>query len=133
MPIRNRERVERRIRDRADKLVRGVGMEYLGRLVMRTPVDTSRARANWNAALGEPDLAHDLDAVDPSGSQTIQRGTSVVLEFQAGEKLLITNSLPYVPVLERGSSKQAPQGMAAVTKAELAPLVSQVLAEIGRG
>ncbi len=133
MPIKGRERVERGIRDRADKLVRGVGMEFLGRLVMRTPVRSGRARANWNAAIGQPDRSHDENAFDPSGSESVQRGTSTVLEFQAGEKLFVTNSLPYVPELERGSSKQAPEGMVAVTETELAPLVRQVLAEIGNG
>lgn len=134
MPLRGKDAMKARLRDRSDKLVRAVALEALGRIIRRTPVDTGRARGNWNVAVGQLDRSTDDAARDHSGRQAIQRGQTVILgEFRAGQILYITNSLVYVPLLEKGSSRQAPEGMVAVTAGEIRPLVSRVLAEVARG
>lgn len=130
MPLKGKDRVATKVRDKSDKLVRSVALEALGRLIRRTPVDTGRARANWNVAIGDVDPTHDVDVMDPQGTVALQGGQQVIGEFRAGERLFLTNSIPYVPELERGHSKQAPQGMVAVTAAEMRPLVSQVVARL---
>lgn len=131
MPLKGKDRVVEGIRERANKLVRGVALEGAARLIQRTPVDTGRARGNWNVAVGEIDPTHSMDFEDPQGSAALQGAQAVILgEFEAGDRLYLTNSLPYVPELERGHSKQAPQGMVAVTASEMRPLVKKVLAEL---
>ena len=134
MPLVGKDRVKRGLRDRADKLVRGVGLEAASRLIRRTPVDKGRARGNWNVAIGEMDRSHDESILDPQGAEALRMAQATILgEFRAGQTLFVTNSLPYVPELDRGHSKQAPQGMVALTVAEMQPLVGQVLAEVRNG
>jgi len=148
MPLKGKESLKKRLHDRSDKLVRGVALEAHGRIIRRTPVDTGRARGNWNIGVNAIDRSVDGETKDSSrkkggktkrrasgaAQKSIQGGQGKILgDFQAGDRLFITNALPYVPDLEKGSSKQAPQGMVAVTKAEMKPLISRVLARIARG
>lgn len=106
-------------------------------IVKKTPVDTGRARANWNISVGSVDdstteetkktgLKHEISEINPSGDESI----------------FISNNLPYITTLEYGGypspvkkgtydkktktweirssggfSKQAPNGMVGVTLA----------------
>lgn len=134
MPIRGKDAFKARLRDKSDKLVRGVALEAHGRIMRRTPVDKGRARNNWNVSIGSIDRSYDESLRGRGGQHALQEGQRVILgRFRPGDVLYITNSLPYVPELERGHSKQAPQGMVAVTAAEMGPLVSRVLASIATG
>lgn len=96
-------------------------------IVRKTPVDTGRARANWNISVGSPDLTTTEDT----------RKSPKPLKDMAGnlddESIFISNNLPYITVLEYGGypnppkggenktvngySKQAPEGMVGVTLA----------------
>ncbi len=125
--------VTARLRDRSDQLVRGVMLEALKRIAMRTPVDTGRARGNWNVAIGAPDLANNPHKLDPLGTFVWDAGSRVIARFRAGDVAYITNSIDYVRYLEEGSSTQAPEGMVGRTVAELRPMVRQVLTEISHG
>lgn len=134
MPLRGKEAFKDRLRSRSDKLVRAIGLEAHGRLVRRTPVDKGRARANWNVAINEIDRSVDEESFDKSGQKTIQEGSVKILaEMKPGKSLFITNSLAYVPELEKGHSQQAPEGMVAVTATEMRGIVGRALASIGRG
>lgn len=97
-------------RMRGDQLVRAAGIALDQGVTIGTPVDTGRARANWNCAVNE---------IDRSNSENTQLdGMKAMVAFQGaklGDTLTITNSLPYVEGLEHGNSKQAPNGMVAVT------------------
>lgn len=97
-------------------------------IVKKTPVDTGRARANWNVSVGSNDtsiteetkkngLKHEISEINPNGDESI----------------FISNNLPYIEKLEYGGypnppksksgktvngySKQAPNGMVGVTLA----------------
>jgi len=134
MKLEGTGRVKAGIRDRSNKLVRAVLLEAHRRLVMRTPVRTGRARANWNVGVDKIDRSNNPEKFDKSGRAAIQEGQATILaDFKAGDRAFITNSLPYIPPLENGSSKQAPEGMVKVTAAEMRPLVGKVLAEVTRG
>jgi len=134
MGLKGRRELIRKLRKRADQLVRGVALEAHGRLVKKTPVDTGRARANWHVQVGAPDRSNDPGRDSSDVERTKQQGRRMILgEFEAGESVFITNSLPYIPVLEDGHSGQAPRGMIKVTAKELKPLTRRVAAEIGRG
>lgn len=134
MGLEGRRALIAKIRDRADQLVRAVALEAHGRLMRKTPVDTGRARANWNVQVGGPDRSNDPSKSESDVPATEQAGRSEILgEFEAGRSVFLTNSLPYIPVLEDGHSDQAPNGMIKVTAKELEPLTQQVAAEIGRG
>ena len=108
------ERVEGRLREAVQK----IGMETLRRVVLKTPVDTGRARGNWFVTLDAP-TTETTAAVDPSGAATIGRGARVIGGMRDVRAIWLTNSLPYIQRLESGYSKQAPAGMVAVTVAEI--------------
>lgn len=134
MGLEGREELMSTLEERADRLVRALGMETLRRLMRKTPVDTGRARANWRAGVGAPerDIDEDLDASD---IQVVAKTQEAEIEssFGAGRRGFVTNALPYIPPLEDGSSDQAPQGMIKVTAQELEGVKERVVAKLRRG
>lgn len=122
------------IDDKADRLVRAFSFEMHRRLLFNTPVDTGRARGNWNLARGvQPDMTVEEDRKDPSGMQTLQRGKAVIGTLKAGDIVWNTNGLPYMPALEDGHSDQQSRGMVKVTVKELETLFSDIVSEVRRG
>ena len=79
-------------------------------LVMRTPVDTGRARANWLPSAGSPDTGFKGEDYPPSLS--LQDAERYFTAEQYKDKplpvLYITNNLPYIQRLNEGWSDQAP-------------------------
>jgi hypothetical protein len=79
--------------------------ELYNRIVLTTPIDTGRARANWT---------HSLDTVDTTTSESTSYKTiSSIGKVPEGKDVVvyIANHLEYVYSLEHGHSGQAPQGM----------------------
>lgn len=98
----------------ADAEVRKICLDLLTGIVLKTPVDTGRARANWFTSIGSPSI-NITESTDPSGSSTIANSLSAISEA-TGNVLWITNNLPYIYRLEfEGWSRQAPAGMVRVT------------------
>lgn len=118
-----------KVQGREDLFIKKISMEILRKLIRRTPVDTGRARANWNVEFNAPDPSV-TESLDPSGSSTIARGVSLLTGAKAGGKIYITNNLVYIVPLEEGSSKQAPQGMVAVTLREFEGMVESVAGKV---
>ena len=110
----------------ADQVVRKVAIDALSNIVLRSPVDTGRFRANWLVSVDEP--AQDiLDDVDPSGAEAIQSGSAALSDAVAGPAIFITNNLPYALRLENGWSKQAPSGMVRLAAAEFQTYVDDAV------
>jgi hypothetical protein len=78
--------------------VQRAATQLFSRIVQRTPVDTGRARNGWQI-----------------------EGTE---SFKLGKIIRILNPVEYVPVLESGSSKQAPKGMVRVSANEWPEIVA---------
>jgi len=118
-----------------DTVVRRAALEVYDRVTARTPVDTGRARGNWNMGVGSPDLGEDKSFGKSTGSHiglstppTSPKAKKVTLRKGQGKDILfITNNLPYIEVLENGSSTQAPNGMVAVTLAEVEGFMKDVI------
>lgn len=116
---------QRRIRIRAasiarstDAAVRKVALAVDQAVVMATPVDTGRARANWIVSLGQAGGTV-IEAYAPgeggntAGANTqaaLAQGGSVIAGYQGGRnhQIHITNNLPYIQRLNDGWSTQAP-------------------------
>jgi hypothetical protein len=114
----------------ADLVVQKVAIDLLGRVVMRSPVDTGRFRANWAVTVGAPS-AGTTEATDKSGAGAVEAGARVLASFQVGPSIYITNNLPYGPRLEyEGWSKQAPAGMVRVSVAEFEGLIAKAIGEV---
>jgi hypothetical protein len=133
MGLKGRAQLMSKVRRRQDQLCRAIALEGLARLIRRTPVDKGTARANWNCAKGAADRANDpaRDRSDIGPNQA--EGAKVIASFGSGDALFVTNSLEYIPELEKGSSKQAPNGMVAITAAEMQLIASRAVAQIAHG
>lgn len=126
---RNADRI---VRDRTNELVRALGFEALGRIMNKTPMDTGRARANWNVSEGAEDPSTNPEAThqDVLPKRLEGEGRVRLVDFWRGDTLYITNGLPYIRPLEDGHSGQAPRGMARLTVRELKPLADRIARRI---
>lgn len=104
----------------ATELVRRVALLVDSAVVLQTPVDTGRARANWQASVGEA-KSGTLPAPASPGlgvTQALESAASAVASYKGQVAIHITNNLPYIQRLNEGHSQQAPAGF--VQKAMLA-------------
>lgn len=105
-------------------VVRRASLELMTSIVLKTPVDTGRARASWQASLNRVDPSVTYTLTDKDGTKTIVRGAAAINQWRDGDTIVLFSNLPYMPVLEFGrndgrpGSKQAPQGMVRVSIAE---------------
>ena len=109
---------------------RALAMKVFSRVILRTPVDTGRARGNWQCTMGSP-ADGVLDAEDKTGAEAIARARDVSVGIGTDDRsIFLTNNLPYIEALENGHSGQAPQGMVAITVAEFEGLAEQVAGQV---
>lgn len=105
--------------------------EIFRRVILRTPVDTGRARGNWQATTGSPatgELGENRNA--KVGTAPALRALEVARGWKVGSaSIFLTNNLPYIERLENGYSGQAPQGMVAITVAEFGGIAEDAAAE----
>ena len=129
-----------RINKRVENVVREIAFELFSNIVIRTPVDTGRLRANWNVSFGSPD--HTVsDSTEPPDLR------SIIYSMPAGGIVWMSNSLPYAATVEygmypnppkkgtgktiNGYSTQAPSGMVRVSVRELETAVRRAANKIG--
>jgi hypothetical protein len=104
----------------ADDVVAEAVQEIGRRLIERSPVDTTRFQSNWNYAAGAPDIDENPDARNVGTVNNI----GAIPDKASAFTHFISNSLPYATALERGHSKQAPQGMVGLTAMEFPSIVN---------
>lgn len=115
-----------------EQAIRKIAIEIFSRVILRTPVDTGRARANWQVSIGSVPTGT-LELNDKTGTATISKVQAEALRLRAGDIIWLVNNVGYILSLESGSSKQAPQGMVKLTEQEFRPIVEQVARQINRG
>jgi hypothetical protein len=99
--------VAERVEQGSTRLVRKVAIAIQQTVMLATPVDTGRARANWEVSTGAPVFAP-TERTDFSAKSA--ENTSVIATYQSGDKIFLSNNVPYIGELNRGSSAQAPAG-----------------------
>lgn len=140
MPVTNFREFNQELIDFAEKLVpaqanqffRLVALKILRGVVLKTPVDTGRARGNWQVAINTEPTAvlSKKDASSPkhkvgespiagAGEETVKDGVSDISKAVIGDTIFITNNVPYVLYLEEGTDKIPPQKMLAHTLQEV--------------
>lgn len=93
-----------------NKEIRALALNILSGVTLSTPVDTGRARGNWQVGITHAETGT-LDTSDKGGALTIRVGASKI----GGAKTIpypaiyISNNLPYIGRLNQGSSTQAPK------------------------
>ncbi len=108
-----------------DFAVRKISLELFSRVILRTPVDKGRARANWQVSIGATSNGT-LELEDKSGTATISAATAVAAGLRAGDVIFLVNNLQYIQRLEDGYSGQAPAGMVGLTVQEFQRIAEQV-------
>ncbi len=100
------------VRKRHSKIVREAAGRMLRGVILKSPVDTGRFRANWQISAGKL-ASNTVDSTQPDiGAQ--------MANMRGGSNLIfVVNNLPYAEALENGHSGQAPQGMVALTMLEV--------------
>jgi hypothetical protein len=96
------------------RLVRRVALAADTTVVLATPVDTGRARANWQIGINGPTNGVKYPSPASPGSpesgaiEALQEAASKIPAFNGEGTIHITNNLPYIKRLNEGYSKQAP-------------------------
>ena len=102
----------------ANTEMRKIALKVLGNLAATTPVDTGRAKGNWQTALNSKPVGT-LEQHDKAGAVMYALGKRVVDGAALGDSIWISNNLPYIQRLNDGWSQQAPANFVqlAITKA----------------
>lgn len=80
---------------------RALHLDALSRIVRRTPVDTGRARGNWQSTIGTP-AEGSLAVEDKDGGPTIAAGSKVAQAIPPFSQSFISNNVEHIRVLEEG-------------------------------
>lgn len=79
-------------------------------VVLSTPVDTGRARANWLPSLDIPITEPTEDTLQTvTLEETLGRTVALMATRKLGQTVFITNNVHYIGLLNNGSSEQAPK------------------------
>lgn len=126
----------------AERVVRLASLKLLESIDLKSPVGDPNTwaspapagytggqfRANWNYSVGSPNFTI-TPSKDPNGGESIRKAQGV--KYTMGDKIYITNSLPYAYRLEyEGWSNQAPQGMVRISAQEFKDHVRKAAAEL---
>lgn len=100
------------VEENAGKLLRKVALAVDSAVVLATPVDTGRARSNWQVEIGQPASGsiEPLAAGAGSTAASIDAAKAVIETAVPGDTIHITNNLDYIGRLNDGWSAQAPAG-----------------------
>lgn len=99
-----------KIVDHADDTRRAITLELFNSVITATPVDTGRARGNWQTTNHVP-ASGALERIDPGGNLAQDEALQRVGVSEPDATVWLTNNLPYISRLEYGHSNQAPEGM----------------------
>lgn len=111
------------------KVHRGVSLRLFKAVILDTPVDTGRLRANWQCSLNVP-LATESTSTDPSGSAAINQCAGRIKHAKPSDAIILTNSLPYVARIEYDgwSHTKAPKGMVRINVIRFKELLGEEVA-----
>lgn len=104
---------------------RAIKIELFTSVIMDTPVDTGRARGNWQTSAEQPAQG----VLERSGEGSALADMEQNL---GGEVTYLINNLPYARRLEYGHSGQAPQGMVRRNVARLNQILARAVSAAKR-
>lgn len=105
-----------------DETLRAVTFELFASVITDTPVDTGRARGNWQCRIDQQPTG----TVGTTGAGAAIAAVRDELDvFGVGHAAWLVNNLPYIERLEYGHSRQAPAGMVRKNVARIRQIVEQ--------
>ena len=123
------------------QVIRATTLEISTSIILRTPVDSGRARNGWYATLDVPSRQVpkktkatkniNAPAPDSNSARAVKRVETAIADF-GGNVYYLTNNLPYIRRLEYETnfSKQAPNGMMRVSVSEYRVVLKEKLAAL---
>lgn len=105
------ETVRKKLEGAVESKMKRAMLASWGQLIQGTPVDTGRARASWRMTFGEIDpSAHPPVDKTVYGKGKKQIPVPKTPDISGGKGIgYISNNVPYINVLNDGSSEQAPR------------------------
>ncbi len=91
-----------------------------------------RFRGNWQMGV-DTIPAGETGLIDPSGATAQGEILARIPEEAGGKVYYLMNNVPYAEEIEKGSSRQAPQGLVGLTAIEFPQMVEQAVAANGGG
>jgi hypothetical protein len=125
------------LEDQTVAVSKAIGTTLRTEIATRTPVLSGRAAAGWNLSVGEENT-HDYGEGYHNPSTCVNDGEVNVEAMRFGDELYITNAVPYIADLEYGTgwagfSPKAPQGMVAVSVADIEAELPSIVASVQEG
>ncbi|WP_137107761.1 HK97 gp10 family phage protein [Azospirillum argentinense] len=108
-----------------DDLTKRLALAIYNGVVMKTPVATGMARANWQILVHGDQVA--VREVGDHSAEDLAQLSSFKVVGQG--KILIANGVSYIKALEYGHSQKAPEGMVRVTMAEVEMRLNEIMKE----
>ena len=124
----NIHKFSRKLEISVNLVIKKLAIQLFELIVLKTPVDTGRARASWNLSNANIDIG-----VAPPGDYSLEDALNKVSEKSVvgmARTIWITNSLPYILALEHGHSQQAPTGMVALSVEEIESHLDSIVREL---
>lgn len=88
-----------------DETLRAVALDLYGSIIKETPVETGRAKGNWQTTLGSPAVG----AIERTGEDgALSEMNDEVGRFKGEGTMYLTNNLPYIGTLEYGGYGTGP-------------------------
>jgi len=96
-----------------------ITLDALRGVVLKTRIDTGRARGGWQTNVGDEATNNTTERLDKSGGIAIADGTNNILKIKPFTAFHVVNNVNYIEDLESGSPTNEPDKMAAMTVQEL--------------
>lgn len=92
------------------RLLRETAIGVVTEVARDTPIDTGQAQSNWLTRLNAP-FPYYIWNEDDNGAwhEAVDFAQNVLKNVKTTDVIHITNSLPYIAQLNRGTSRQAPK------------------------
>lgn len=114
-----------------EQVIRKACIDLYRMIVERTPVDTGRAKSNWQMSTTNSDYVRTCDeGFSFNEIKSIIEDEIADFSFDIhDDQVVIYNNLEYIDQLENGTSDQAPAGMVSVSLVEFTNHFNRALAE----
>lgn len=112
-----------------EQVVRATCLQVSASIIEGTPVESGRAKGNWQPTVGSP-ASGVLPDLDETGDATKAKVAAAVADAP-GSVFFLVNNLPYIRRLEYdGWSSQAPQGMVRVAVQEFEQAIAKAVRDV---
>lgn len=133
----------KRVVQRVSAIHRALILKAFSEVIKLTPVDTGRAKGNWQVTIGQPATGTvDIEDKTPLKQISGTKETEIknqTKNIQLDETAWLSNNLPYIEFLEYGrgdsgesGSKQAPRGMLRVVVARYEQFLREARKEVDK-